>query len=86
LSHKANLYNVNINKNNGIFDLYFWGNLGKEGEKGLINKIGKLKNTIILTEKSEENFIGQEAINARNYVIDNYQKVGEIQEYYIYEI
>lgn len=86
LSHKANLYNVNINKNNGMFDLYFLGNLGKKGEDGLINKIKELKNTIILTEKSKEKVIGQEAINAKNYVICNYKKIGEIQEYCIYEI
>lgn len=60
------------------------GNLGSKGEQGLINKIKKLKNTIILTEKNEENFIGQEAINARNYVIDNYKNIGEIREYNIY--
>lgn len=86
LSHKANLYNINLNKNNGIFDLYFLGNLGKGGEQELINQIKELKNTIILTEKSDKNFIGQEAINARNYVKNNWNRVGEIQEYYIYEI
>lgn len=84
LSHNANLYNVNLNRSNGDFDLYFMGNLGSKGEQGLINKIKELKNTIILTEKEEENFIGQESINARNYVINNYKKVGEIQEYNIY--
>lgn len=84
LSYKANLYNVNLNRNNGDFDLYFMGNLGSKGEQGLINKIKELKNTIILTEKNEENFIGQEAINARKYVVDNYKKIGEIQKYNIY--
>lgn len=84
MSHKANLYNVNLNRNNGDFDLYFFGNLGAEGEQGLINKIKELKNTIILTEKEEENFIGQESINVRNYVINNYKNVGEIQEFNIY--
>lgn len=86
LSHKANFYNVNINKNNEVFDLYFLGNLGKDGEEGLINKIKNLENTIILTEKNEENFIGQEVINARRYVMESYENIGEIQEYYIYKI
>lgn len=83
-SHKANLYNVILNKNNGDFDLYFLGNLGKEGEKGLINKIKKLKNTILLIEEDDKNFIGQEPINARQYVVDNYQNIGNILEYSIY--
>lgn len=86
LSYKANLYNVSLNRNNGDFDLYFMGNLGSKGEQGLINKINELENTIILTQKDEESFIGQEAINARNYVIDNYKNIGEIQEYNIYLI
>lgn len=60
------------------------GNLGSKGEQGLINRIKQLKNTIILTEKEEENFIGQEAINARDYVINNYKNIGEIQEFNIY--
>lgn len=84
LSHKANLYNLNMNRNNGNFDLYFLGNLGKAGEKGLIDEIKEKRNILFLTQKTEENLIGQEALGARKYVIDNCEKVGEIQEYNIY--
>lgn len=86
LSYKANFYNANLKRNKGDFDLYFYGNLGSKGEQGLINKIKELKNTIILTEKYDEDLFKQEAINARNYVINNYPKIGEIQEYNIYFI
>lgn len=83
LSYKANLYMVKLNKNNGILDLAFAGNLGKDGENGLIAEIQNLKNTLILIQTSEEIF-WQESKNAREYVINNYDKIGEIQEYSIY--
>lgn len=85
LSHKANLYNVNLNRNNGDFDLYLLGNFGSKGEQGVIDKIKELKNTIVLTEKDKDSF-GQEAVNVRNYVINNYHNIGEIQEYSIYSL
>ena len=86
LSYKADLYMVNLNKNNGIFDLAFIGNLGKNGEEGLINEIKKLKNTLILFESDSDNIFWQESKLARDYIIDNYKKIGEIEEYSIYYI
>lgn len=85
LSYKANLYMVKLNKNNGILDLAFVGNLGKDGENGIIAEIQNLKNTLILIQTSEEIF-WQESKNAREYIINNYDKIGEIQEYSIYYI
>lgn len=86
LSYKANLYMVQLNKNNGMFDLAFFGNLGLEGENGLINKIKQLENTLILIQTNEEEMFWQESKKAREYIINNHQKVGEIQEYSIYYI
>lgn len=86
LSYKADLYMVNLNKNNGIFDLAFIGNLGKDGEEGLINEIKKLNNTLILFESDSDNIFWQESKLARDYIIDNYKKIGEIEEYSIYYI
>jgi len=86
LSHKANLYMIQLNKNNGIFDLAFLGNLGIGGEETLINKIKELNNILILIETDFENIIGQESEKAREYIINNYEKVGEIEEYSIFYI
>lgn len=86
LSYKANLYMLQLNKNNGIFDLAFLGNYGKGGEETLINKIKELDNSVILIETDIENMFWQESKNARNYIINNYKKVGEIQEFSIYYI
>ena len=84
LSYKANLYMVNLNKNNELFDLAFLGNLGKGGENNLINELKKLDNTIILIQTDEEKISWQESKKARNYIINNFIKLGEIQEYSIY--
>lgn len=85
LSGKAALYMVPLQRNNGIFDLPFKGNLGKEGESGLMDQIKNLKNTVILLEKDEENAIWQESKLVRKYIIENMTQIGEIEEFYIYE-
>lgn len=85
LSCKANMYMVPLGINNGIFDLPNLGNFGKDGEEGLINKIKNLKNTVILIEtETDKNIIGQESKKAREYILQNCEKVGEIEEYSIY--
>ena len=86
LSYKANAYMVNLNKNNGILDLAFLGNLGIGGEKELINQIRKLDNTIILIQTNEEEMFWQESKLAREFIINSYEKKGEIQGYSIYYI
>ena len=84
LSNKAAFYMILTNRNNGILDLPFRGNLGKEGEKGLVETIKKLNNTEILIEKSEEEMNWQESMMARQYIKNNKQKIGEIEEFEIY--
>ncbi len=84
LSPKAEIYAVLMNKNNGIFDLPLKGNLGKEGEKGLLEKIKNLHNTEILIEKSEDNMLWQESLIVREYIKKNMEKIGEIEEFDIY--
>ena len=77
---------INLNKNNGIFDLAFLGNLGIEGENKLINEIEQLDNTLILIQKDEEKVFWQESKKVREYILKKYEKIGEIQEYSIYNI
>ena len=85
ISPYSKLYIILLNYNNGIFDLPFLGNLGKEGEKGAIEKLSNLQNTSILIEKNEENLIYQESKKIRQYVQQNYREVGEIEQFIIYE-
>ena len=86
LSHKANLYMSPLKKHNGDLDLPILGNLGKEGETGLINKIKSLKNTKILIQTNEEDIFWQESKNVRKYIQDNYTKEGTIEDFDIYYI
>ena len=84
LSGKAGFYNILFKNNNGIFDLPFKGNLGKDGEKGLLNKVKELENTEILIEKNEDDLIYQESLVTRKYIKENFEKIGEVEEFEIY--
>jgi len=81
LSQNAPLYMIALKQNHGEFDLPFRGNLGYNGEEKLINKIGNLENTQILLSS---NIYWQEVREVRAYVISNFNKVGLIGEYTIY--
>lgn len=85
LSYYADLYMNVLGKNNGKMDLPFYGNLGKEGEDGLIREIDELENTNLLILK-EEDTVFQESKKVREHIIKTYQKIGEIEQFSIYKI
>ena len=86
LSADAGLYSTYLCKNNKNFDLPFLGNLGKDGEEGLIQEIQQLKNTKILIKTNEEDVFWQESKKVRKYIKDNYEKEGTIEDFDIYNI
>ena len=79
------LYMSPLKINNVEFDLPFLGNLGKEGEPGLIKKIDKLENAEILITKDEDDKSYQESKKVREYIMQKFEKIGEIEEFYIYK-
>ena len=81
-SEKSPLYMIELNKNNGILDLPFNGNLGRKSVSGLIEKIQNMNNVKVLL--NEEPF-WQIPLKAREYVLLNMKKIGEIGEFSIYE-
>lgn len=88
LSTYAPIYSIELNDlKNGVYDWALRGNLGKDGEEGLINKIKELKNTQILlldeTEDSKE--IYQFAYDAKEYIENNMKYIGKIQNFNIYQ-
>ena len=83
-SGKSAFYNIPLKINNGILDFPFLGNLGKYGEEGIINELKKLENTEILIEKDEKELIDQESLKARKYIKENFEKIGELEEFEIY--
>ena len=84
LSGKSAFYNILFKTSNGIFDLPYKGNFGKDGEEGLLNKVKKLENTEILIEKNENDLIYQESTITREYIKENLEKIGEVEEFEIY--
>lgn len=84
ISYYSNLYMNILNKNNGKMDLPFYGNLGKEGEKGLIFEINNLQNTKILILKEEDNLY-QESKKVTDYIRKNLEYEMEINRFYIYK-
>lgn len=85
LSDKAAFYMVPMKKSNGKMDLPFKGNLGKNGENGLIEQIRNMKQIEILMEKNIEDIHYQESKVVRQYIVENMNKIGEIEEFEIYE-
>ncbi len=83
ISYYANLYMNLLERNNGEMDLPFYGNLGKDGEEGLIEQIKQLRNTkiLILTQEDEDY---QESKKVMYYIKENYPKEGEIRQFSIY--
>ena len=85
LSNRAALYMIPLKRNNGDFDLPFKGNLGIEGEDGLIEKVDNMKNVQFLIYKNEDKSIYQESEKVKEYVKNTKKYVGEIEGFEIYE-
>ena len=75
---------IPLKESNGEMDLPFKGNLGKQGETGLINEIKNLKNTEILIKKDENDMNWQESKQTRQYIINHLSCIGEIEDFLIY--
>ena len=73
---------------NKDFDLPLRGNLGKDGEEGLIEKIKNLNNTqiLLLHETDEEKELYQFAYDVADYIRQNFTYIGQIDKFDIYEI
>lgn len=86
---KAAYYMLELDLNKNEFNLLMQGNLGKNGEKKIIDKIKKMKNTIILinnTELKQENKFSQNVEEINYYVIDNYKKIDKVDIFEVYSI
>ena len=81
---EANIYRIILNQNYQDFDLPFLGNWGYKGEERVLNKIKNLKDTFILIKN--EDLIGQESTQIKEYIKNNYIKTGEIEDLEIYYI
>ena len=85
LSNKAALYMIPLKRNNGDFDLPFKGNLGIDGEEGLIEKVDNMEETQFLIYQNEDEGIYQESEKVKEYVKNTKKYIGEIEGFAIYE-
>lgn len=83
ISCRANLYMNVLNKNNGVLDLPFYGNFGNKGENIVIDYIKDAENAKILIQKDDK-IPWQESYKIRNYIKENLNYEGEIEDFLIY--
>ena len=84
-SSKAALYMVPLKESNGCYDLPFYGNFGTLDDEDIINDIRQRKNTIILIEKKNDDYIRwQEPEKVMEILENDLIFIGKIEEFNIY--
>lgn len=83
LSGHSALYNIPQKRNNGMMDLPFLGNLGYGGEDDLIIDLDNKKGYEVLITESAHS---QESEKVIDYIKENYEYIGEIEQFQIYKI
>lgn len=82
LDNSAVIYHLPLDIYYKDYDLFMRGNFGKNGEDRLIEEIKESKDTIYLINPHNKN--EQTPKKVKNYVIENFEKVGNILKYDIY--
>lgn len=85
LSNEAALYLVPLKISNGAFDLPFLGNMGIEGEEGMIEKINSLNNMEVLLLDDGKDLFWQESKKMNEFVKENFTYKGRIEDFLVYE-
>ena len=82
LDASAAIYYIPINQYNKDYDMFLKGNLGSEGEDGIIDRIKNEKNAVYLIKKSGLNW--QNPSRVREYIINNLENGGDILYFWIF--
>lgn len=82
LDASAAIYYIPINQYNKDYDMFLKGNLGGNGEDGIIDRINNEKNAIYLLKKSGLNW--QNPNKVREYIINNLNSNGDILYFWIF--
>ncbi|MGN1311299.1 MAG: hypothetical protein ACI4VP_06430 [Clostridia bacterium] len=85
LDATAAIYMIPIDKYNKDYDMFLKGNLGAKGEDGQIEKLESETNTVILIMNKNYRRNWQNPEKVRKYIINNWVKVGQIENFDIYE-
>lgn len=83
ISPEAGIYNLNLElDSHGFYDEPFNGNLGSNQVNKMIEGLTEYENTYILIHTNKKYL--QEIVEFREYIEENYNKVGEIEDFSIY--
>ena len=86
LDAEGAIYMIPLNIYNKNYDMFLKGNIGKDGENGIIEDIKNRKeNEIFLIINQDYRLNWQTPENVLKYVRENLQKVGEVNIYEIYK-
>ena len=85
LDATAAIYMIPIDRYNKDYDMFLKGNIGAEGEEGQIEKLENEANTVILIMNENYRRNWQNPEKVREYIINNWTKVGEIQNFDIFQ-
>lgn len=86
LDATAALYMIPIDKYNKDYDMFNKGNFGAKGEEGQIENLkNTTKDTLVLIMNDNYRRNWQNPEKVRNYIIENWTRIGEIRNFDIYE-
>ena len=76
---------IPIDKYNKDYDMFNKGNFGAKGEEGQIEKLENTSHTLVLIMNGNYRRNWQNPEKVREYIIENWTKIGEIRNFDIYE-
>ena len=85
LDAAAAIYTIPINQYTKNYDMFLIGNLGRDGEEGIIEDLQEEENYIVLIKNEQYSRNWQNPEKVRKYIIENMNKMGEIDAFDIYE-
>lgn len=83
LDSEAALYFIPLDIYNKDYDMFQKGNLGKDGEDGIIDRIRKEENAIYLLKETNINW--QHPQKVHEYITENLKKIDEVSYFDVYE-
>lgn len=84
LDAEASVIDIPLDRYHKNYDMFLKGNIGKNGETGIINDIKNSTKTIYLTKRDKKKLNWQSPKEVINYVEENLEKLGEIDLYNVY--
>lgn len=79
------IYTIPINQYTKNYDMFLIGNLGGDGEEGIIEDLQEEENYIVLIKNEQYSRNWQNPEKVRKYIIENMNKIGEIDAFDVYE-